>query len=85
MNREGTDPIISRWNHLVDNLEADHVAPILISKGFLSPEWDDEVHHPKTRRKKSEAILITIRRKGPAGFQALKEALAAVHQLHLLE
>ncbi|CAG0891019.1 unnamed protein product, partial [Darwinula stevensoni] len=80
----GNDELTPSWAALVDKLEVSKIAPKLVSKNVLAPNWRDAEEKPSTKQEEREAILKIVRGQGPLGIQKFKDALEEIGQSHLM-
>ncbi len=64
------------YGYILDNLQADAVVPILVEKGVLDLNDDQQIEAKAVEREKSRKLLALLDKKGPNGRQRFLEALA---------
>ncbi|CAG0900958.1 unnamed protein product [Darwinula stevensoni] len=80
----GNDELKPFWAALADRLDVPKIAPILVSKDVLAPNWRDTEEKLSTKQEEREAILKIVRGQGPSGIQKFKDALEEIGQSHLM-
>ena len=71
--------------NLVRDLQQDRLFAFLRSKRVFDQEDCEEINYERTTRKKNEAFLDILRKRGQSGFDYFCEALlVGKTQLHLL-